>query len=203
MGDAPTPPTYRTVTSAGRAELAVDGSRFLAVAAHVETVEAAQDQVITIREEHEDATHHVFAYRIRPRPLTEHGDDDGEPSGSAGGPVLNRLEKETLENALVVVTRYYGGTNLGVGRLARAYGRAAGGALEAATIEAVEPQSWVRLTVAYDDSGAVRGIVESVATEFEASYRETVVFDARVPRRALESFRDRLRSATAGRVEFG
>jgi len=103
----------------------------------------------------------------------------------------------------VVVTRYYGGTNLGVGRLARAYGRAAGGALGTATIEAVEPQSWLRLTVGYDDSGAVRGIVESVATEFEASYRETVVFEVRVPRRALESFRDRLRSATAGRVEFG
>ncbi|MEF8840097.1 MAG: YigZ family protein [Haloarculaceae archaeon] len=197
------PEPFRTLAGRGRAEFVVKGSEFLGHAAPVESVEGAEAFVTEVSEAHPDATHNVPAYRVRADPFREYASDDDEPSGSAGKPVLNVLSGQDLENAAVVVTRYYGGTNLGIGGLVRAYGRAAKEAIaDAGTREAV-PHETVRVVVDYDDSGTVRGIVESVATAFEATYEERVAFEARVPTAEAETFRDRLRSATSGRVELG
>ena len=194
--------SFRTLAGRGRAEFAVKGSEFVGYAAPVDSVEAAEAFVTEVREAHPDATHNVPAYRVRADPFREYASDDGEPSGSAGKPVLNVLSGQALENVAVVVTRYYGGTNLGVGGLVRAYGRAAKGAIaDAGTREAV-PHETVRAVVDYDDSGTVRGIVESAATDFEATYEERVTFEVRVPTAEAGAFRDRLRSATSGRVEL-
>lgn len=204
-GGADEPPTepFHTLAGRGRAAFAVKGSEFVGHAAPADSVETAEAFLAEVRETHPDATHNVPAYRVRADPLREYASDDGEPSGSAGRPVLNVLTGEGLENAVVVVTRYYGGTNLGIGGLVRAYGRAAKAAVaDAGTREAV-PHETVRAVVDYDDSGTVRGIVESVATDFEATYEARVTFEARVPVGEAESFRDRLRSATGGRVELG
>jgi uncharacterized YigZ family protein len=204
-GGADEPPTepFHTLAGRGRAAFAVKGSEFVGHAAPADSVETAEAFLAEVRETHPDATHNVPAYRVRADPLREYASDDGEPSGSAGRPVLNVLAGEGLENAVVVVTRYYGGTNLGIGGLVRAYGRAAKAAVaDAGTREAV-PHETVRAVVDYDDSGTVRGLVESVATDFEATYEARVTFEARVPVGEAESFRDRLRSATGGRVELG
>jgi len=204
-GGADEPPTepFHTLAGRGRAAFAVKGSEFVGHAAPADSVETAEAFLAEVRETHPDATHNVPAYRVRADPLREYASDDGEPSGSAGRPVLNVLAGEGLENAVVVVTRYYGRTNLGIGGLVRAYGRAAKAAVaDAGTREAV-PHETVRAVVDYDDSGTVRGIVESVATDFEATYEARVTFEARVPVGEAESFRDRLRSATGGRVELG
>jgi putative IMPACT (imprinted ancient) family translation regulator len=107
-----------------------------------------------------------------------------------------------LENVAVVVTRYYGGTNLGVGGLARSYSQAVKDAVDDAGVVEERPHERVRAVVDYDDSGTVRGIVESVGVEFDAEYDERVRIDARVPVADAEGLRDRLRSATSGRVEF-
>ena len=201
--DETAPEPFLTLAGRGRAEFTVKGSEFLGHAAPVDSVDAAEAFVAEVREAHPDATHNVPAYRVRADPFREYASDDGEPSGSAGKPVLNVLSGEELENVAVVVTRYYGGTNLGIGGLVRAYGRAAKAAVaDAGTREAV-PHETIRAVVDYDDSGTVRGIVESVATAFEATYEERVTFEARVPTADAESFRDRLRSATSGRVELG
>jgi putative IMPACT (imprinted ancient) family translation regulator len=101
-----------------------------------------------------------------------------------------------------VVTRYYGGTNLGVGGLVRAYGRATKEAVADAGTVAAVPHERLRATVDYDDSGTVRGILESAADDFDADYDERVSFDVRVPVAEAADLRDRLRSATSGRVEL-
>jgi len=206
-GDTDADPTattepFRTLAGRGRAAWTVSGSEFVGRAAPVDTVEAAEAFIAEVREAHPDATHNVPAYRVRTDPFREYAGDDGEPSGSAGEPVLNVLAGQDVENAAIVVTRYYGGTNLGIGGLVRAYGRAAEEAVaDAGTREAI-PHETVRAVVDYDDSGTVRGIVESMATEFEGTYEERVTLDARVPTADAERFRDRLRSATSGRVEL-
>jgi uncharacterized YigZ family protein len=197
------PEPFRTLADRGRTEFTVRGSEFLGHAAPVESVEGAERFLAEVREAYPDATHHVPAYRVRADPFREYASDDGEPSGSAGKPVLNVLSGQDVENAAVVVTRYYGGRNLGIGGLVRAYGRAAKEAVtDAGTREAV-PHETVRVVVDYDDSGTVRGIVESAATAFEATYEERVTFETRVPTAEADGFRDRLRSATSGRVELG
>ena len=134
--------------------------------------------------------------------LREYADDDGEPSGSAGDPAVNVLRQREVRNVVVVVTRYYGGTNLGVGGLARAYSRATSDALDAAGVVERRPHERFRAEVAYDDSGTVRGLLERADCEFEADYDERVTFAVRVPVPEADALRDRLRSATSGRVEL-
>jgi uncharacterized YigZ family protein len=194
---------YRTVAGRGRAAFVVDGSEFIGHISPAADIETAEAFVTEIREAFPDATHNVPAYRVRADPFREYSSDDGEPSGSAGKPALNVLTGRDLENVVCVVTRYYGGTNLGVGGLVRAYGHAVKAAVADAEVVTEVPHERVRITVEYDDSGTVRGIVESTASEFEADYRERVSFDVRVPRHEAAGFRDRIRSATSGRAEFG
>ncbi len=122
---------YKTLHNGARKELNVRGSRFIAVALPVtEKVEALQ-AIETVRKEFYDATHHCFAYRMGIGGSEFRSNDDGEPSGSAGRPILSAIDKLGLTDVIVVVTRYFGGTKLGVGGLVRAYGSAADCALEA------------------------------------------------------------------------
>jgi hypothetical protein len=103
---------YLTVAGRGRARFEIKGSEFIGHVAPARTVEEAETFVDRIREEYDDATHNVPAYRVRADPLREWASDDGEPTGSAGKPALNVLTQQELENVVAVVTRYYGGTNL-------------------------------------------------------------------------------------------
>jgi len=198
---------YRTLSTAGECAFEIRGSEFVGYAAPARGVDAAEAVVADRRERYDDASHTVPAYRVRVAPgrggrglLREYSSDDGEPSGSAGEPALNVLQGKDLENAVVVVTRYYGGTNLGVGGLVGAYSRAARDAVDDAGAVIERPHRRLRLAVGYDDSGTVRGILESAGVEFEADYAERVGFDVRVPVADVDGLLDRLRSATGGRV---
>ncbi len=198
--------TFRTVTEPATASFVVQGSEFLGHVRPVDSTEEAEAFVEEVREEYADATHNVPAYRVRTGSdgqfLREYSSDDGEPSGSAGKPALNVLTQRDLENVAVVVTRYYGGTNLGVGGLVRAYSRAVTTGVDEAGVIEERPHDRVEVTVEYDDSGTVRGILESEDYEFDADYDTRVHFSVRVPLAEAEAFRDRLRSATGGRADL-
>ena len=198
--------TFRTVAEAATATFVVQGSEFLGHVRPVESVEEAEAFIEEVSEEYADATHNVPAYRVRADSdgdfLREYSSDDDEPSGSAGKPALNVLTQRDLENVAVVVTRYYGGTNLGVGGLVRAYSRAVKEGVDEAGVVEERPHERVAITVEYDDSGTVRGILESEGYEFDADYDEQVHFSVRVPIAEAEAFRDRLRSATSGRADL-
>lgn len=193
---------YRTVPQRGRDHFEIRGSEFIGHIEAVGTVEQAESVIASVNEEYADATHNVPAYRVRAEPLREYASDAGEPSGSAGKPALNVLQQEDVENVVAVVTRYYGGTNLGVGGLARAYSRAVKEALDDAGTTQRQPHEQFTVTVEYDDSGTVRGILESSDGEFEANYEATVSFAVRVPIATGNDLRDRIRSATSGRASF-
>ncbi|WP_336001320.1 IMPACT family protein [Halorientalis halophila] len=192
--------SYRTLAGRGEAAFEIQGSEFIGHAAPVPDVAAAEDFVAEIGEAYADATHNVPAYRVRADPLAEWSSDADEPSGSAGKPALNVLQGEELENVVAVVTRYYGGTNLGVGGLARSYARGVKLAVEDAGIVERRPHESFSITVAYDDSGTVRGLLESAAVEFDADYEAEVSFDVRVPVADAPELRDRIMSATSGRA---
>jgi uncharacterized YigZ family protein len=198
---------YRTLAGPCRAEFTVQGSRFIGHARPAATVEEAESFLAEVEAEYADATHNVPAYRVRVGDdtlgsgmLREYSSDDGEPTGSAGKPMRNVLQGQELENVVVVVTRYYGGTNLGVGGLVRAYSKAVKDAVSAGEVVEEVPHGTFRARVDYDDSGTIRGILESTGVEFEADYGEAVSFSVRVPLADLDGLQDRLRSATSGRV---
>ncbi|EMA16788.1 IMPACT family protein [Haloarcula marismortui] len=192
--------SYRTVPGRGEARFEVRGSEFIGHVAPATTVEDAEAFVDAVGEEYADATHNVPAYRVRSDPFREYSSDDGEPSGSAGDPALNVLQQRDIENIVAVVTRYYGGTNLGVGGLASAYSRAVKDGVDDAGVVEEVPHEQFTVTVAYDDSGSVRSLLESAGVEFEADYEAEVVFDVRVPTVEASELRDRVRSATSGRA---
>lgn len=117
--------TFHTIARAAEAEIKVDGSRFLAEAIPVDSRATVASEIEAIREREHKATHHCTAYRLGRDGADARSNDDGEPTGTAGPPILRQIEARDLTNTLVVVTRYYGGTKLGTGGLVRAYGDAA------------------------------------------------------------------------------
>lgn len=200
------PDTFLTVAGRGEARFEVRGSAFVGHVAPAEDVPTAESFIERVSTEHADATHNVPAYRVRVGDdrgghlLREWSSDADEPSGSAGKPALTVLARRDLENVAAVVSRSFGGTELGVGGLARAYGRAVSLAVDDAGVTERRPRRRLTVEVAYDDSGTVRGLLESTGVTFEAAYEETVRFDVRVPVDEATGLLDRLRSATSGRA---
>lgn len=113
---------YYTVNKSGSDEYFIQKSRFIGYIKRVETEEAAHDFIKEIKKKHHDATHNCSAYLIGQNDEIQKANDDGEPSGTAGLPMLEVLKKQQLKDTVVVVTRYFGGVKLGAGGLIRAYG---------------------------------------------------------------------------------
>lgn len=193
--------TYRTVDRGGSVTLMIGGSKFIATISSADSITRAETFIENVQEEYSDATHHVPAYRIRADPFREWANDNGEPAGSAGKPILNVLTGERLENVVVVVTRYFGGTKLGYGGLVGAYSDATKAVIDAVDIVVERPHDIIHLQSAYDDSGTVRRILESERVEFDAEYSETVTFMVRVPTADRVALMSRIKNATAGRIE--
>ena len=125
---------FKTVKMSGHQEIVIKRSRFIGHAAPVESEEDAQQFVEAIRQQHPQASHNCYAYIVGERDEWQKFSDDGEPSGTAGKPILEVIKHQGLKNVVVVVTRYFGGVLLGAGGLVRAYTDGA-----VAGIEAAEP----------------------------------------------------------------
>jgi len=122
--------TYQTIAQPSLAEFKDRGSRFLAYAYPIQTVEDFKERLQLLKKEHPKAVHHCFAYRIGLDDNLFRVSDDGEPSGTAGKPILGQIDSKNLTNVLIVVVRYFGGTLLGVPGLINAYKSAAAMALQ-------------------------------------------------------------------------
>ena len=125
---------YLTASGEASAEMEEKKSRFIATVKPVATEEEAQFFINSIKSRCWNATHNVYAYYIGGDTVTQRFSDDGEPSGTAGIPVLEAIKKLGVEDTAVVVTRYFGGTLLGASGLVRAYGKSAAMGIEAAGI---------------------------------------------------------------------
>ena len=147
---------YRTVASSSQIELEEKKSRFIAVCRPLVNEIEANAFVSGIRQEYPDATHHVYAWILGGETILQRYSDDGEPQGTAGIPVLDVLRKNGIDQAGIVVIRYFGGTLLGTGGLVHAYGRAAALALEAARPVAMQLCRCFHVTVGYSDHDRLR-----------------------------------------------
>jgi uncharacterized YigZ family protein len=125
---------YKTIQGPAEGLYKEKGSRFIALAFPVETEQEAKEHLLKVKKEYHDARHHCYAFRICPENEFFRSSDDGEPSGTAGKPILNQIFSKELFNVLVVVVRYFGGTKLGVPGLIKAYQTATQEALAHAVI---------------------------------------------------------------------
>lgn len=135
--------TYKSIASESRGLFRDRGSRFISIARPVSSREEIKENLEALRKEYHDARHHCFAWVLTPDRQTWRVNDDGEPSGTAGRPILGQINSRELTNILVVVIRYFGGTLLGISGLINAYRSAAGDALNnARIIEKYREESW-------------------------------------------------------------
>src|SRR5687768_10464063 len=126
------------------------GSKFLAYAFPAGSEKEANDILLKIKKDHPKARHYCFAYRLLPDASLERTDDDGEPSGSAGKPILGQLIKHRVTNAMIIVVRYFGGTKLGVSGLTEAYKTSASNAILSGQIIAKKVFAMIMIHPAYE-----------------------------------------------------
>jgi uncharacterized YigZ family protein len=195
---------FQTLAKEIRYEIdSIKASRFLASAAPVANVEAALAFVARITLEFHKASHNCWAYRLGPDGAQYRSSDDGEPSGSAGRPIGLQIEGHGLTDTAVVVTRWFGGTKLGVGGLMRAYGGAAGQCLDQAQIRTILITRRLRLRFPYECSGAVQGLLAANQLTPESSdYGARVELLLSISEDALASFANDLRDRTASRAQL-
>ncbi len=152
---------YKTFGQDAVAELVEKRSRFIARAFRVTEEKQALTYLEELRSKFWDATHHVYAYTLRSNHITRFS-DDGEPSKTAGPPVLDVITREEVTDCMIVVTRYFGGTLLGAGGLVRAYGKSAKMALDAAGVITMTPCAQYRIEVSYSDWGKVQNVLKQM-----------------------------------------
>ena len=142
---------FRTIAEKTYAEIEEKRSRFIANLYYIESVEEAENIIRQTKKEYYDARHNCYAYVVKEGTIIKRFSDDGEPSGTAGSPILNVLEKNELCNILLIVTRYFGGILLGAGGLVRAYTEAATKVIESSKIVNQEEGYEVKVIISYQD----------------------------------------------------
>jgi len=193
---------YLTLSGPGNAQTRVLGSRFLGTASPVSSENDVTSRLEEEKKRYHDATHWCYAFRLRDgESAVERASDAGEPHGTAGSPILREIRRRELIDCLVIVTRYFGGTKLGTGGLARAYGQCAASALDAAPIVRKRMMAHVLVNCSPDD----QRIVYHVARRFEAivhpeSSADGAAFRVDVPADRLETLAQALRDESRGRV---
>lgn len=188
-----------TVGREGVYESEIKRSRFICALAPAGSEEAAQSFVRRIRGEHPTATHNCFAYVIGPKGRIHRASDDGEPGGTAGTPMLQVLLRREVRDVVAVVTRYYGGVQLGAGGLVRAYGGAVSAALD--EIGTVERRRMVLVSVAVDHrrAGKLENDLRSAGRAVrDVRYGADVTIEVGVPEAETVAFRSWLADITAG-----
>ena len=139
---------YNTIAQPSTAEFKDRGSKFIAYAFPIETAEDFKQQLQSLKKEHPKAVHHCFAYRIGTDGNNFRSSDDGEPSGTAGKPILGQIDSKELTNMAVIVVRYWGGTLLGVPGLINAYKTTASLALQVTPI--IQKQVEIKYSIEFD-----------------------------------------------------
>ena len=190
---------FRTLRGVGGSLFAVKRSRFRGHAEPVRDEASVQEILAGIRAAHPDAGHHAFAFRIGSLGEVGRFSDDGEPGGTAGRPMMEVLLRDGLVDALVVVTRYFGGILLGSGGLTRAYGQAAADAIRAAGSVGMLPHTMLHVTVDYARWGALEQALRRTGlTAHDLRYAEHVRLTVPVPAGEAPAFAVLVADLTAG-----
>ncbi len=194
--------SYKTVKSFSHDELVEKRSRFIGYCKPVTTEEEAVEFINKIKKEHWDARHNVYAYSLREGQVMRYS-DDGEPSGTAGVPVLDVIRKSGIVDVVIVVTRYFGGVLLGTGGLVRAYSAAAKLGLEAAGIVNMSLCAECELSCSYNQYGKLNTLImDKGGIVDNCDFADNVLLSFHIPADLVDSLRKEFADATAGEVNI-
>ncbi|MGG3467866.1 YigZ family protein [Neobacillus pocheonensis] len=196
-------PSYFTVKETGEHEIVIQKSRFIAHIKRVETEQEAQEFIQVIKKKHWDATHNCSAYLIGEQDQIQKANDDGEPSGTAGVPILEVLKKRKLKDSAVVVTRYFGGIKLGAGGLIRAYGKATSEGLDAVGIVERKLMQVIHVKIDYTWLGKLEKEIRASSYQMkEIHYLDNVIIDTYVEKSHVDTFQDWMVDLTNGQCSI-
>ncbi|MCI6094798.1 MAG: IMPACT family protein [Christensenellales bacterium] len=188
---------YKTARAASETEFTVNKSRFIGRCFPVSSEEEALARLDEIRKLHHDATHNCWAYNLRGGIMRF--SDDGEPGGTAGMPIMDTLIRSETLDAIIIVTRYFGGILLGSGGLVRAYSKSASDALSSAGVLQMLPCSEIEFFVDYSRYGGIEGFVRSNSTVKNTEFLDNIRFNCLVPFDDAEGFIAEIIERTDGR----
>lgn len=194
---------YKTTAENGTASYEIQKSRFIAYTSHVETEAEARDFVTAIKKKHFDARHNCSAWVLGADSSQQKSNDDGEPGGTAGNPILEAIKQHGLTNVVVVVTRYFGGIKLGAGGLIRAYSHTASMGLEATPCLEVKPFCLMEAEMDYSLLGTVENWIrnEELRTG-ETAYLDKVTVRLLVEPADCEAISTELTNLTAAQCKI-
>lgn len=194
---------YKTTAENGTASYEIQKSRFIAYTSHVETEAEARDFVAAIKKKHFDARHNCSAWVLGADSSQQKSNDDGEPGGTAGNPILEAIKQHGLTNVVVVVTRYFGGIKLGAGGLIRAYSHTASLGLEATPCLEVKPFCLMEAEMDYSLLGTVENWIrnEELRTG-ETAYLDKVTVRLLVEPADCEAISTELTNLTAAQCKI-
>ena len=194
---------YKTTAENGTASYEIQKSRFIAYTSHVETEAEARDFVTAIKKKHFDARHNCSAWVLGADSSQQKSNDDGEPGGTAGNPILEAIKQHGLTNVVVVVTRYFGGIKLGAGGLIRAYSHTASLGLEATPCLVVKPFCLMEAEMDYSLLGTVENWIrnEELRTG-ETAYLDKVTVRLLVEPADCEAISTELTNLTAAQCKI-
>lgn len=194
------PHSYITIANEFRTEYIIEKSRFIATIAPVSTEEEAQAFIQRMSKEFWDATHNCTAYAIGPRQEQQRSSDNGEPSGTAGKPMLEVLKKTVITNVAVVVTRYFGGIKLGAGGLIRAYSHSVAKAVQEGPKLLIAPRQIVSLTIDYSYFGSVERQLQTLGLPYQPSFTDTISLEIYVEPNFVSDLETTITNLTGGNL---
>lgn len=194
---------YKTTAENGTASYEIQKSRFIAYTSHVETEAEARDFVTAIKKKHFDARHNCSAWVLGADSSQQKSNDDGEPGGTAGNPILEAIKQHGLTNVAVVVTRYFGGIKLGAGGLIRAYSHTASLGLEATPCLEVKPFCLMETEMDYSLLGTVENWIRNKELRTgETAYLDKVTVRLLVEPADCEAISTELTNLTAAQCKI-
>lgn len=195
--------TYHTLYQDGVVEIEIKKSRFICHAKRVTDELQANEFIQAIKKDHWKANHNCAAYLIGDHDEHQRAYDDGEPSGTAGVPMLEVLKKMALKNVVVVVTRYFGGTKLGAGGLIRAYSKSVSTAIKELGIVEKSLQTEIIATISYPDSGKLEYfLIQENYTIKDIAYTEKVIVTFFVSELFISEIKEELTNLLNGQISF-
>ena len=195
---------FITILKDETAEVVEKKSKFIANICFVETVEEAEEKIKFIKKQYHDARHNCVAYRVAENgQVVEKSSDDGEPSGTAGGPMLNILQKNNLCNVVVIVTRYFGGIKLGTGGLTRAYSGSVAECLNKAKIANMQQATELKISSDYEGySRLLKYLNNSDLTVIKTEFSNNVEVVVAVKNQYLDSFKSKIIDVFNGKIDI-
>jgi uncharacterized YigZ family protein len=194
---------YKTLYKNGKIEIEISKSKFIASSFPIQTQDQAIDLIEEISIQYKDATHNCYAYVVSNDTLVEKFSDDGEPSGTAGLPILQIIKNKELVNTLIIVTRYFGGIKLGKGGLVRAYSKAALETILDAKIVTMKKHSIYKLTIDY----SYKKILDKIVSEQNLSidnlnYSDKITLEIAVEIDKEDKILSKLNNVTKGQIKI-